>query len=74
MANSDPVEERDIQKILGALDDPRVIEKIAKALAIKIQEISFPVEGPNGAQSFVLKTETVYEVVSKEKLKEENRS
>lgn len=70
----DPLEERDIQKILDALDDPRVVERIANALAIKIHKISFPVEGPNGPQSFILQTETAYEVVSKSKLKEENQS
>jgi hypothetical protein len=30
----DPVEERDVEKVLQILDDPRVIEKIAKKLAI----------------------------------------
>lgn len=30
----DPVEERDIQKVLAVLDDPRVIEKIAEKLWI----------------------------------------
>lgn len=32
--SSDPLEERDIQKILSALDDDRVVLKIANALAI----------------------------------------
>lgn len=56
---TDPLEERDIQKILDALDDPRVIKKIANALAIKCV---------GGSQS--AKTDISYNIIPKPEIQE----
>lgn len=36
VGNSDPVEERDILKVLSILDDERVIKKLSSLLAVRI--------------------------------------
>lgn len=42
MANGDPVEERDIQKILGALDDVRIQNKMMAIVATRLTAKALP--------------------------------
>lgn len=62
---TDPVEERDIEKILGALDDERVVAKIANALALT--KIEIPIKNDTESQPDISVKTTI--IVPKSTLK-----